>query len=123
MIRRPPRSTRTYTLLPYTTLFRSYFLHTSDVTFDMCNNRMDVHQNYSEPWRSEEHTSEIQSLMRISYAVFCLKKKKTTYPYLYYITIPRLISSLTTNLAYTPTYLITIHTLYTIFHTHTHPSH
>src|SRR3546814_9412935 len=98
MIRRPPRSTRTDTLFPYTTLFRS-------------GNRMDVlfasalvvalaeigdktmllavalAARFRKPWpiiagillatRSEEHTSELQSLMRISYAVFCLKKKKT----------------------------------------------
>src|SRR3546814_1442120 len=72
MIRRPPRSTRTDTLFPYTTLFRSF----SRSTTPLC----------SAPWflicratiqRSEEHTSELQSLMRISYAVFCLKKKKT----------------------------------------------
>src|SRR3546814_3530888 len=70
MIRRPPRSTRTDTLFPYTTLFRSLgerraagdLQHQSPVQGD--------HQ-----LRSEEHTSELQSLMRISYAVFCLKKK------------------------------------------------
>src|SRR3546814_5740639 len=99
MIRRPPRSTRTDTLFPYTTLFRSdqtyepnragwqvddsafpeaveqltaYFAGTL-TEFDL-----DLH------FRSEEHTSELQSLMRISYAVFCLKKKnknkRTTQP-------------------------------------------
>src|SRR3546814_11536115 len=76
MIRRPPRSTRTDTLFPYTTLFRSVPWRSL---------------GRSPPWsrllrasyggrsraRSEEHTSELQSLMRISYAVFCLKKKKT----------------------------------------------
>src|SRR3546814_10794041 len=75
--------------------FANYFLHMSDVTFDMSTNSMQVHHRYVEPWRvtlvntgeetltggrlkrvrSEEHTSELQSLMRISYAVFCLKKK------------------------------------------------
>src|SRR3546814_1025501 len=78
MIRRPPRSTRTDTLFPYTTLFRSgvvAFQHrlnplpsgfsTSSTLVGVLDNQM----------RSEEHTSELQSLMRISYAVFCLKKK------------------------------------------------
>src|SRR3546814_8654132 len=78
MIRRPPRSTRTDTLFPYTTLFRSPS-HDCDCTAEAsaapivqggalfgCHYRV----------RSEEHTSELQSLMRISYAVFCLKKKK-----------------------------------------------
>src|SRR3546814_17974392 len=82
MIRRPPKSTRTDTLFPYTTLFRSVRLsaarrrqippspphahQTSAATAEApCRCR-----------RSEEHTSELQSLMRISYAVFCLKKKK-----------------------------------------------
>src|SRR3546814_14091568 len=70
MIRRPPRSTRTDTLFPYTTLFRSTGRH-----------RRAKHRSFfSYPahraGRSEEHTSELQSLMRISYAVFCLKKKK-----------------------------------------------
>src|SRR3546814_6491222 len=88
MIRRPPRSTRTDTLFPYTTLFRS---------------RVDWSQRkflryFMQPWsgaqcpgahrklratlrrRSEEHTSELQSLMRISYAVFCLKTKNIQKP-------------------------------------------
>src|SRR3546814_12014990 len=114
MIRRPPRSTRTDTLFPYTTLFRSadnaasgncdelqredygqdpYYLVPNSYIFrqisetdkrdaafgaiqwrpsDQFNVNLDV--QYSD--RSEEHTSELQSLMRISYAVFCLKKKK-----------------------------------------------
>src|SRR3546814_21113212 len=87
MIRRPPRSTRTDTLFPYTTLFRSavaglvavpvvtaiappvahvlaaFALRLADILAALM-------------LRSEEHTSELQSLMRISYAVFCLKKKK-----------------------------------------------
>src|SRR3546814_4345560 len=83
MIRRPPRSTRTDTLFPYTTLFRSqkgYVLPPAR----WCA-RPTVRRAQSRPSsfdapdvrRSEEHTSELQSLMRISYAVFCLKKKKT----------------------------------------------
>src|SRR3546814_1096111 len=72
MIRRPPRSTRTDTLFPYTTLFRS--LHHSDPLHAACRI---INRCASNPvLRSEEHTSELQSLMRISYAVFCLKKKK-----------------------------------------------
>src|SRR3546814_7809777 len=77
MIRRPPRSTRTDTLFPYTTLFRSRNFHRAPrlivgcpahgSTIVRCDNAVK---------RSEEHTSELQSLMRISYAVFCLKKKK-----------------------------------------------
>src|SRR3546814_15507535 len=69
MIRRPPRSTRTDTLFPYTTLFRSctYLLVTDPFAWPI---------NAAIVIRSEEHTSELQSLMRISYAVFCLKKKK-----------------------------------------------
>src|SRR3546814_2314078 len=94
MIRRPPRSTRTDTLFPYTTLFRSG----DTVTLRVRNGLKEMSSIH---WhgiivpaemdgvpgisfagiapgetRSEEHTSELQSLMRISYAVFCLKKKK-----------------------------------------------
>src|SRR3546814_3951493 len=104
MIRRPPRSTRTDTLFPYTTLFRSlwivqpaflylqlrdfsphfvfdvlllfsYLFHSSQKSFVSIYQskfRRQIPQGY---FRSEEHTSELQSLMRISYAVFCLKKK------------------------------------------------
>src|SRR3546814_11274822 len=86
MIRRPPRSTRTDTLFPYTTLFRSpdqgrqrhrggRRRHGIDDQCPAPAQRL----AYRHPlWqrRSEEHTSELQSLMRISYAVFCLKKKK-----------------------------------------------
>src|SRR3546814_1429141 len=85
MIRRPPRSTRTDTLLPYTTLFRS--ICAGDAEFGLLfwqpNDRALVMPRRLsrlpgfEHARSEEHTSELQSLMRISYAVFCLKKKKT----------------------------------------------
>src|SRR3546814_3351776 len=81
MIRRPPRSTRTDTLFPYTTLFRSGSYIDQDVhrlwvpfnvtAIDKANGKF-----RSRAGRSEEHTSELQSLMRISYAVFCLKKKK-----------------------------------------------
>src|SRR3546814_1291815 len=96
MIRRPPRSTRTDTLFPYTTLFRSLAAH-PHVSHDAASDRqhpprlrqLDQRRRaggsgnepdnrlHRSPHRSEEHTSELQSLMRISYAVFCLKKKKT----------------------------------------------
>src|SRR3546814_7686878 len=101
MIRRPPRSTRTDTLFPYTTLFRSHpsramtmvgVTGTSGKTstvqllaqaLDLLGTRSGTIGTlgvglYGEAvaTRSEEHTSELQSLMRISYAVFCLKKKK-----------------------------------------------
>src|SRR3546814_2560339 len=100
MIRRPPRSTRTDTLFPYTTLFRSgrgrgprACLHRPPVLLigvpRRCRGdayrqpqptaveRFEVLPCRSQAGRrSEEHTSELQSLMRISYAVFCLKKKK-----------------------------------------------
>src|SRR3546814_4420879 len=81
MIRRPPRSTRTDTLFPYTTLFRSTLISAlqwwSRETPDNIALRVgDTAVGYAElDRRSEEHTSELQSLMRISYAVFCLKKK------------------------------------------------
>src|SRR3546814_6903180 len=77
MIRRPPRSTRTDTLFPYTTLFRSGSSNLWCRCEGVCGFGDDVarHQQQT-PHRSEEHTSELQSLMRISYAVFCLKKKK-----------------------------------------------
>src|SRR3546814_3735970 len=98
MIRRPPRSTRTDTLFPYTTLFRSVGAEAPgacalehqvargrhraavprrrivDAPCDLAGARIEGDQA---PGRSEEHTSELQSLMRISYAVFCLKKKNT----------------------------------------------
>src|SRR3546814_3811091 len=99
MIRRPPRSTRTDTLFPYTTLFRSTYrrlcaegrlVHAvgdarSDALClcrpagaDPCSGADGrEHRSQRQPARSEEHTSELQSLMRISYAVFCLKKKTT----------------------------------------------
>src|SRR3546814_8046905 len=101
MIRRPPISTRTDTLFPYTTLFRSfttdgktaYLLESRDrnttalygvdmdsgeKTLVFENSRADVDDALTDPrtgvgQRSEEHTSELQSLMRTSYAVFCLK--------------------------------------------------
>src|SRR3546814_2656237 len=116
MIRRPPRSTRTDTPFPYTTLFRSPHQGPGarggrgtragvpgDQTFAAAAEHQGLHRlregasrqallwlarhrqlaapgrrNVQEPGRSEEHTSELQSLMRISYAVFCLKKQKTT---------------------------------------------
>src|SRR3546814_4374702 len=84
MIRRPPRSTRTDTLFPYTTLFRSAGARPSNCGRTWSRNaRRDrgrpaaqIPGRRAHPVRSEEHTSELQSLMRISYAVFCLKKKK-----------------------------------------------
>src|SRR3546814_4543663 len=86
MIRRPPKSTRTDTLFPYTTLFRSIILCTPIVpTNAQKSGQVMSVRLFASPVgcirRSEEHTSELQSLMRISYAVFCLKKKK------YYISI------------------------------------
>src|SRR3546814_8947706 len=90
MIRRPPRSTRTDTLFPYTTLFRSPRTERelsrlrADIgmvfqQFNLFPNLTAIQNVMLGPVkvRSEEHTSELQSLMRISYAVFCLKKKKT----------------------------------------------
>src|SRR3546814_5913594 len=75
MIRRPPRSTRTVTLFPYTTLCRSplYPVRHDGLPVPAAA-RDHVDQRLGQ--RSEEHTSELQSLMRISYAVFCLKKKR-----------------------------------------------
>src|SRR3546814_8100012 len=93
MIRRPPRSTRTDTLFPYTTLFRSCsgaasFASTCAIpnaSSFACRTRDRSRPPSSTTCegRSEEHTSELQSLMRISYAVFCLQKKnnkKTLHP-------------------------------------------
>src|SRR3546814_2606467 len=74
MIRRPPRSTRTDTLFPYTTLFRSSCAPGPPSTARACCTRR-APSRHCAARRSEEHTSELQSLMRISYAVFCLKKK------------------------------------------------
>src|SRR3546814_3482431 len=102
MIRRPPRSTRTDTLFPYTTLFRSRATwgrysrppahstrtrparsatrRSTEEAEAMPDNRM-ARLDLPRRRRSEEHTSELQSLMRISYAVFCLKKKNKTKPH------------------------------------------
>src|SRR3546814_7357995 len=94
MIRRPPRSTRTDTLFPYTTLVRSISavaklveFNEGDILIDigayiksiplLINGAIKIMREDFDAGRSEEHTSELQSLMRISYAVFCLKKKKT----------------------------------------------
>src|SRR3546814_4111601 len=76
MIRRPPRSTRTDTLFPYTTLFRSTRAVRICISWAALG-AFSIRQPCSRCHgaRSEEHTSELQSLMRISYAVFCLKKK------------------------------------------------
>src|SRR3546814_2960427 len=107
MIRRPPRSTRTDTLFPYTTLFRSgggvayriaerrlhasaetvvltYVFRPAEADFPPFFDQALIARLVAEfcapvTERSEEHTSELQSLMRISYAVFCLKKKKYKY--------------------------------------------
>src|SRR3546814_2249404 len=81
MIRRPPRSTRTDTRFPYTTLFRAFHLFWRNPKLLERMMRLLLPTVAPEPGasqdrRSEEHTSELQSLMRISYAVFCLKKKK-----------------------------------------------
>src|SRR3546814_6331246 len=90
MIRRPPRSTRTDTLFPYTTLFRSVHPNPRErddparqagesVAIGIEGTDLGhpaALQRAGGGVRSEEHTSELQSLMRISYAVFCLKKKK-----------------------------------------------
>src|SRR3546814_2277057 len=80
MIRRPPRSTRTDTLFPYTTLFRSCrggnCASCSPARFLIFRPARQLLRKIRRlRLRSEEHTSELQSLMRISYAVFCLKKK------------------------------------------------
>src|SRR3546814_3930617 len=84
MIRRPPRSTRTDTLFPYTTLFRSIIV-LDDQRVGVVGGAQQrqaagqahhLAERLLVRRRSEEHTSELQSLMRISYAVFCLKKKK-----------------------------------------------
>src|SRR3546814_2203216 len=85
MIRRPPRSTRTDTLFPYTTLFRSIVGGAQDQGRpgkDGHRAQSPVSRGSQLPRldRSEEHTSELQSLMRISYAVFCLKKKHISLP-------------------------------------------
>src|SRR3546814_4015116 len=103
MRRRPPRSTRTVTRFPYTTLFRSNLrtVGSDGVSYAPMGALVDgmtvvpawVSVDAGTPWgtpysycpfapptgRSEEHTSELQSLMRISYAVFCLKKKNNKY--------------------------------------------
>src|SRR3546814_4271608 len=98
MIRRPPRSTRTDTLFPYTTLFRSLrALELGAVDFvtkpklglrdglleysELIADKIRAAAHSKPRQRSEEHTSELQSLMRISYAVFCLKKKKKKITY------------------------------------------
>src|SRR3546814_5923309 len=82
MIRRPPRSTRTDTLFPYTTLFRSVVEALNRIVAAVAHGDLPIEEGQAmaalvdrSRERSEEHTSELQSLMRISYAVFCLKKK------------------------------------------------
>src|SRR3546814_10249601 len=85
MIRLPPRSTRTDTLVPYTTLFRSFDeiaveeavrMKEKGTASEVVAISIGVQQCQETIRRSEEHTSELQSLMRISYAVFCLKQKR-----------------------------------------------
>src|SRR3546814_2501345 len=113
MIRRPPRATRTDTLFPYTTLFRS--VDTGDDTWlGSGQNRVRRKWKCSDGghgtrppvavrppatggFRSEEHTSELQSLMRISYAVFCLKKKTKTPPTKNCQIAPRVIQAASTH--------------------------
>src|SRR3546814_1646384 len=118
MIRRPPRSTRTDTLFPYTTLFRThlgsrsrrggwirariYLAHGATLVVIAWRTRRPPigakRPNMTQKvtfLRSEEHTSELQSLMRISYAVFCLKKKNKTYIHNKFTQIYKHISSLT----------------------------
>src|SRR3546814_2920108 len=123
MIRRPPRSTRTDTLFPYTTLFRSALLHVADPRIGLAaalpwhlgavapdlpgevlqahagvhagvgqvqqhgGLRVPRHQLQLGVERSEAHTSELQSLMRISYAVFCLKNNKSRTPSSAYLSL------------------------------------
>src|SRR5210317_2070955 len=76
MIRRPPRSTPYPTLFPYTTLFRSCKAPIKEITNGLCTVSRDYSISNSCSYRSEEHTSELQPHSEISYAVFCLKKKK-----------------------------------------------
>src|SRR3546814_10587893 len=101
MIRRPPRSTRTDTLFPYTTLFRSAAAD-AKIGAGRRDQRLGMWDDFGfgarrriGRERSEEHTSELQSLMRISYAVFCLKKKKKEKYGIHYIQscIERVISA------------------------------
>src|SRR3546814_5461684 len=123
MIRRPPRSTRTDTLFPYTTLFRSR-AGRAEGAGSLTSGRRGLHRldrrtpqreglhparpgrRGRQDLRSEEHTSELQSLMRISYAVFCLKKKKQqqhTNPMIYYKIHIAHNSYITTNITYNNT--------------------
>src|SRR3546814_8588410 len=109
MIRRPPRSTRTDTRVPYTTLFRSSRSHPSRLrpapqthgcaacTRGSSPDARSAHRRRSR--RSEEHTSELQSLMRISYAVFCLKKKKHNNSF--YIQTYHMITHITKDCTFT----------------------
>src|SRR3546814_1796127 len=115
MIRRPPRSTRTDTLFPYTTLFRS---RRRPRGHRAACRAMPIADESSDHRRSEEHTSELQSLMRISYAVFCLKKKtientpRTT---------PKNITIKNLNCAHIThhtTANTSPHTIHTVTHTH-----
>src|SRR3546814_6419692 len=99
IIRRPPRFTLTYTLFPYTTLFLSHMGRGRraalgfwlDLAFGFALRRDGESKSQIEPkpQRSEEHTSELQTLMRISYDIFCLKKKTTMKNILQYISITK----------------------------------
>src|SRR3546814_2324564 len=111
MIRRPPRSTRTDTLFPYTTLFRSSAAVNFPPTKKAAVKAGAQADRRSVAGRSEEHTSELQSLMRISYAVFCLNKTKLTNSYYQYNT-HHLISILLPDSTLRHTPLPLNHTLY-----------
>src|SRR3546814_10036420 len=118
MIRRPPRSTRTDTLFPYTTLFRSLRQrrrHADLVAREVLVVIPPLHQvepgrrlGIARQDRSEEHTSELQSLMRISYAVFCLKKKTKNYKRM---TSKRTSNTETHNYQPTTTSIFELHTI------------
>src|SRR3546814_4185962 len=111
MIRRPPRSTRTDTLFPYTTLFRSV-----GGASDWKRTSIGVRQRKCQR-RSEEHTSELQSLMRISYAVFCLKKKKTNNKIITRKTLHNANSKTTYKI---PTVQTLLHNTSTQYYSHRH---
>src|SRR3546814_4340341 len=122
MIRRPPRSTRTDTLFPYTTLFRSQHLRArprgraarlQPVPLSRPRPQLPRRPGAGTRPRSEEHTSELQSLMRISYAVFCLKKKNKTCSRTFYHTPTKT----TTNVNLIRRILLTIDYTSIILHT------
>src|SRR3546814_4205760 len=123
MIRRPPRSTRTDKLFPYTTLFRSSLKSVSASARSTCRSSTPIAASASRSSsrtraassspRSEEHTSELQSLMRISYAVFCLQNNILNTLTLYLLAIFFYIHTILpqyTNLLYTQ--FLTLHHLF-----------